>query len=128
MAVAILDSTVIVHILRKNQSALKWFATQSNLKFAISSITWLEIMAGVPNKQAQANTSTLLAQFEVCYLIKTDQKWAMQQIQRFRFSHSLGISDCLIASASYRLKLPLYTHNLKDMIPMLGTQAIKPYT
>lgn len=31
------------------------------------------------------------------------------------------------ALAGNRLQQPLYTHNLKDMSPMIGSLAIKPY-
>jgi hypothetical protein len=30
-------------------------------------------------------------------------------------------------SVAYRLRVPLYTHNLKDMTPMIGNLAVKPY-
>jgi len=51
----------------------------------------------------------------------------MQQVERFQFSHHIGKDDCLIAAVAYRLQLPLYTHNLKDMTPLLGNLAVKPY-
>jgi predicted nucleic acid-binding protein len=52
----------------------------------------------------------------------------MQQLERYRLSHGVGINDCLIASVAHRLQLPLYTHNLKDMRVLLGeTLVIKPY-
>ena len=35
--------------------------------------------------------------------------------------------DLLIAAPSQRLQLPLYTHNLKHLSPLLGTLAQKPY-
>jgi predicted nucleic acid-binding protein len=41
----------------------------------------------------------------------------MQQLERFQFTHHIGKEDCLIAAVSYRLQLPLYTHNLKDIPP-----------
>lgn len=39
----------------------------------------------------------------------------------------LGMDDCLIASVAHRLQVPLYTHNLKDMTPLIGELALKPY-
>ncbi len=69
----------------------------------------------------------LLSQFDFLYLTSADQQWAMQQIERFQFSHHIGKDDCLIASAAHRLQLPLYTHNLKDMTPLIGGLAVKPY-
>ena len=52
----------------------------------------------------------------------------MQQLERLQFSHHIGKDDCLIASVAFRLKVPLYTHNLKDMAPMLDSLAVKPYS
>src|SRR5688572_16074315 len=122
MSSAVLDTTVIIHLFRKNVAATNWFATQTGT-FSISSITWLEVMAGVANKQAQVDSLKLLSGFELCYLTQADQDWAMEQIRLFRFKHSLSMTDCLIASAAYRLQIPLYTHNLKDMTPILGKLA-----
>lgn len=61
------------------------------------------------------------------YLTFYDQQWAMEQLERLQFSHHISINDCMIASVAHRLQLPLYTHNLKDMIPVLGKFVIKPY-
>jgi predicted nucleic acid-binding protein len=35
--------------------------------------------------------------------------------------------DALIASAAYRLRVPLFTRNLKHFQPMLGPLVQKPY-
>ncbi|NJL58085.1 type II toxin-antitoxin system VapC family toxin [bacterium] len=51
----------------------------------------------------------------------------MTQIESFQFSHHVGMNDCLIASVAYRLGLPLYTYNLKDMTTLIGSLAIQPY-
>ena len=125
MTVAIVDTTVIVHLWRRYQPAIAWFSTRQ--VYSITTITWMEAMAGGPNKRIQAKTRKLLIGFELVYLTQTDQDWAIQQIERLRFSHSIGINDAMIASVAYRLQLPLYTHNLKDMVPLIDKLAIKPY-
>jgi predicted nucleic acid-binding protein len=122
---AILDSTVILHLYRKYPPAINWFNNQQ--RFGVTSIVWLEVMEGASNKANQAQCKWLLSQFEMLYLTFTDQQWAMQQLERFQFSHHIGKDDCSIAAVAYRLQLPLYTHNLKDMMPMIGNLAIKPY-
>lgn len=125
MTVAIVDSTLIVHLYRKYKPATAWFNT--NQVFSITSVTWMEVMVGVPNKRAQVETLKLLNGFELLHLATTDQDWAMQQIERLRFSHSIGMNHAMIASAAYRLQVPLYTHNLKDLTSLVGALAIKPY-
>lgn len=123
---AILDTTVIIHLFRKYQLAVNWLNTQQT--YGVTSITWLEIMEGSSSKVNQARCKVLLNQFQNLYLSSIDQQWAMQQLEHFQFSHHIGKADCLIASMAYRLQVPLYTHNLKDMSPMLGNLAVKPYS
>jgi predicted nucleic acid-binding protein len=52
----------------------------------------------------------------------------MEQLEQLQFTHHVGKEDCLIASVAFRLQLPLYTHNVKDMAPMLGSLVIQPYS
>ena len=125
MSLAILDTTVVLHIFRKYPPAIAWFRTSQT--YAVVSTTWMEVMVGVSSKRAMQDTLNLLGNFQLLYLSDDDQKWAQQQIQQLRFSHHVTTNDCLIASVAYRLQIPLYTHNLKDMNPMIGNLAIKPY-
>ncbi len=81
------------------------------------------------SKTNQSHAKSILDKFEVLYITSADQRWAMQQLERFQFSHHIGMNDCLIAYVGHRLQIPLYTHNLKDMQPLLGNQlAVKPYS
>lgn len=122
---AVLDTTVVLHLFRKYQPALNWFSNQQ--RYGVTSITWLEIMEGVNNKINQARCKELLNHFDLLYPTTVDQQWAMRQLERFQFSHHIGKEDCLIASVAYRLQLPLYTHNVKDMMPLIGNLTTKPY-
>ncbi len=122
---AILDTTVVLHLFRKYQPAINWLNSQQH--YGVTSITWMEVMEGASNKANQAQCKAILSQFDTLYLTFADQQWAMQQLELFQFSHHIGKDDCLIASLAYRLQVPLYTHNLKDMSPMIGNLAVKPY-
>lgn len=51
----------------------------------------------------------------------------MRQIMKFGISHNVGVIDCLIAAPAHRLKLPLYTTNLKHFTPILGALAVRLY-
>ena len=126
MTVGIVDTTVIVHYFRKNSAAQSWVDTQS-ARLSVVSMTWLEVMHGAGSKANEAASKTILNRFELVYLSQADQDWAMEQVERYHLSHGISINDSLIASVAYRLQVPLYTHNLKDMVPLLGRLAIKPY-
>lgn len=68
-----------------------------------------------------------MKRFDMIDLTSGDQEWAMQQQMVYELSHGVGMMDCLIASVSYRLQIPLYTHNLKHFTPLIGDLAQKPY-
>jgi len=88
----------------------------------------LETIYGAPGKSGQTACKAWLDQFEVAHLAPSDQEWAMEQMLRYRLSKGVEINDCLIASVCYRLQLPLYTHNTKDMVKLLpASLVIKPY-
>jgi len=124
--VAVIDTTVLIHLLRNNLLATQWLATQPTL--AMTPISWMEVIYGAPGRNGQARSLTLLHQFDLIYLTPTDQAWAMQNLLTYRLSHGLSITDCLIASVCHRFQIPLYTHNVKDMLPLLGpTLVIQPY-
>lgn len=122
---AIVDTTVIIHFLRRYQPALEWFNDEQ--VYGVTLTSWMEVMEGATSKANQAQAKAVLSQFELTFLTPSDQQWAMVQIERFQFSHHISKEDCQIASIAYRLQLPLYTHNLKDMTPLLGSLAVKPY-
>lgn len=123
--IELLDSTVIVHLLRNYNPALNWFdATKT---FGIASITWMEIVIGTTSKQNMQKTLEFLDGFDMYYAIQDDQLWVQEKLKQFHFSHHIGMNDCLIAAIAYRLQATLYTHNLKHMTPLIGKLAIKPY-
>jgi predicted nucleic acid-binding protein len=126
MSVGIVDTTVILHYFRHNAAARAWVDSQS-VQLSVTTITWMEVMEGVSSKAHQKDSHSILGKFELLYLTAVDQQWAMEQLELFQFSHHIGMNDCLIAAVAHRLGLPLYTHNLKDMIPLIGPLAVKPY-
>jgi predicted nucleic acid-binding protein len=126
MTVAFVDSTVLVDLLRFYEPAVVWISQQPRLD--VTSIAAMELLFGAQNKAAQRESIALLNDFDTTYLEQADLKWAYQQQLEYRLSHAVGVTDCLIASVSFRLQLPLYTHNLKHMQPLLGTTlAVRPY-
>jgi predicted nucleic acid-binding protein len=88
----------------------------------------MEVIGGGPNKAKRLQAAHLLQRFEMIYLNQIDLDWAMQQQMTYELRYGVGMMDCLIASVSYRLQLPLYTHNLKHFAPILNNPAQKPYS
>ncbi len=126
MTVGIVDTNILIELYRDLPAAKVWLTGQSDL--AITSITWLEFLEGARGKAGQARCLAIIAPFDLLFMTKTDQQWAMRQILKYRLSHGVSLKDCLIASISHRLKVPLYTRNVKDFLPILGSElVIDPY-
>lgn len=127
MITGIVDSTVIIHLYRRNQEAIRWLNNQQN-SIGVTSITWLEIMRGAHSKQKQVTSLGLLSLFKTIFLTENDQLWAMEQMRQYRLSLGIEMNDCLIASIIHRLQIPIYTHNTKDMHKLLPAElVIEPY-
>ena len=121
----LLDTVVLVDILRAFPAATAWLSGQDQL--GVSPIVWLEIIEGAKNAGDQARAVKLLQLFERIEILPIDFDWAIQQALRFRLSHNVDMMDCLLAASAKRLGLPLFTHNLKHFQPMIGNLAQKPY-
>lgn len=125
MVDALIDTSVLVDILRNHAPARDWLKQQVNL--SVSEIVWIELLQGARDKAAQQRALKLLRNFERIVPTPEDTNWAIEQLLRYNLSHNVGGIDCLIASVSYRLQAPLYTTNLKHFIPLLDALAQKPY-
>ncbi len=87
----------------------------------------MEVVGGGSNKAKRLQAAKLLQQFDMIYLTQADFDWAMAQHMTYELRYGVGMMDCLIASVSHRLNIPLYTHNLKHFVPILDKLAQKPY-
>lgn len=119
MVDGLLDTSVLVDVLRMHEPALQWLGQQASL--GVSSIVWIELLQGARDRVAQRRALALLQKFDRIDLISVDIDWAIQQLTQFNLSYNVGGLDCLIASASYRLQLPLYSTNFKHFTPLLDT-------
>ncbi len=86
MSVGLVDTTVILHYFRRNAAARAWVDSQP-VRLSVTSITWLEVMEGASSKANQVESKSVLGKFELIYLTTTDQRWAMDQLEQFQFSH-----------------------------------------
>ncbi len=125
MVAGLLDTTVVVDLLRLYTPAHNWLAQQGQL--GVSAIVWLEVIQGIQNKATQLKAVKQLNLFEQIDPTPADFEWAIRQALRFKLSHNSSAMDCLMAATSYRLQIPLYTPNLKHFTPLIGALAQRPY-
>jgi len=124
---AILDTSILVDLLRGFQPAKDWFLGLGALRVAITPVVWMEIVQGATNKVKRAEAIRLLRQFRIEHSTEDDNRWAMRQLAQLHLSHGIHLQDTMIASIAARLAVPLYTTNLKHFQPFPGVDERKPY-
>ncbi len=125
MVTALVDTSVIVDLLRGYPAAQAWYQAQQDL--GVSRAVWLEILEGVQNRKAQADALKLLRRFQIEEIVTADVVWATERLGQLGLSHSVDAFDCMIAGVNQRLQLPLYTRNLKHFVPLIGSLSMRPY-
>lgn len=87
MVDALIDTSVLVDILRGYPPARIWLAQQSNP--GISSMVWIELLQGARDKVAQQRALKLLHNFNRVALTDVDMIWSIEQLLRYNLSHSV---------------------------------------
>jgi predicted nucleic acid-binding protein len=124
---AILDTSVLIDLLRAFPPATAWFSGLGRHSLAITPVVWMETVQGAVNREKRAQAIRFLGQFRVEHPTADDNRWAMRQTARFHLSHGIQLQDAMIASVVARLAVPLYTANLKHFLPLPSVDAKKPY-
>lgn len=124
---SILDTSVLVDLLRGFRPARAWFEALGRTRVAITPVVWMETVQGATEKVKRAQTIRFLRQFHIEHPMEDDNRWAMKQLARFHLSHGIQLQDAMVASVAARLGIPLYTTNLKHFQPLPAVDARTPY-
>ncbi|MCU0475592.1 MAG: PIN domain-containing protein [Anaerolineae bacterium] len=123
---ALLDTSVIVDMLRGYSPAIAWIERQTGL-FGVSRFVVLEILEGVQSREHQQRAIRFLGQFIIQEPASEDFNWATQAMVNHRLNFQIDVLDCLIAAGHHRLNIPLLTRNLKHFRPLIGALAQSPH-
>ena len=122
----LVDSSIVIDILRTHSPAIQWLQTQTQIGGLTRFVT-LEILEGCANKREQQSAIRVLNRFTIEPVTNTDIEWAITAFLQHYLKSNTDPFDCLIASTVHRLQIPLYTRNLKHFTPLLGQLAQSPY-
>ena len=95
----------------------KTLSPQERKELAKRLIDTLE--TGEPTTLAKtgAEIVAMLENMNPIEFVDADIEDPVEWVKAQRGKRAIGMGDCLIAAVAYRLQMPLYTHNLKDMTP-----------
>lgn len=123
----IVDTSVLVDLLRGFPPARDWLTSLGRQRAAITPVVWMETIQGATNKVKRAQAIKFLRRFRIEHATDDDDRWAMRQLASFCLSHGIELQDAMIASVAARLSVPLYTTNLKHFQPLPALDARHPY-
>jgi len=109
----LLDTDVLIWYLRGNQNA--YDLIHSIGEFAISSVTYMELVQGMRNKDELRNLKKALKQWRVktIYMDNEISALALFYVEEYFLSHSMQLADALIGATCATHGMTLYTANDK---------------
>ena len=124
----LIDTDILIWYLRGNPRAYKLI--HSIDRFAISAVTYMELVQGMRNKQELRNLKMTLQQWgvKVLYLNEEISARALFYVEEHFLSHSMQLADALIGSTCVHYGIVLYTANDKHyrIIKDLEIQIFRP--
>jgi predicted nucleic acid-binding protein len=122
----LIDTSILVDVLRGNKSARAWIDALPEDTCAISVITSAELLAGCRNRTEQRAVERELELYATIWVSEEISQTALEFYRRFHLSHNVGFLDCLIAATARTTGLSLETLNLKHF-PFPDLKAERPY-
>jgi predicted nucleic acid-binding protein len=120
LSLTVIDTTVIIDILRGHQPAIDW-ATSVDRRLVASEVTRIEVMRGLRSHERGA-AERAFAAFRWLDVTESIARRAGDLGRRWRRSHrSIGLADLVIASTAIDLDAELATSNVRHypMFPQL---------
>ena len=109
----VLDTNVLIEILKNNQQTIKQVESLSPPLF-VSVISAMELIYGALNKNEQKKLQQFLSLFTIIELNEKISKQAFSLITQYAKSHTLDIPDALIAASCLESNKILFSYNRKD--------------
>lgn len=109
----IFDTDILIWFLRGNENAKQ--AVFDHPGFAISAVTYMELVQGMKNKRELQVLKKLISSLEIPILPITPPitNEAIRLVEQFYLSNSLELADALIAATCREYGNTLYTANDK---------------
>lgn len=123
----LLDTDVMVDILRGYPPALTWFATLTDNAVALPGLVAMELLGGCRDQNEQRSLQRQLARFSLHWPTAADCQRAYEDFAAFRLSHNLDVLDALIAHTAVGLGETLATFNVKHYGVITGLRTAQPY-
>src|SRR5205085_1754825 len=113
MNMRLLDTDIMVDVLRGYPPAIAWLSSLTGDAPALPGLVVLELMEGCRNKMEMVRLLRRIEPFHVFWPTDSDCTRALHEFARSRLSHQISIMDVLIAQCAIGLNATLCTFNIK---------------
>jgi predicted nucleic acid-binding protein len=124
----LLDTDVFIWYLKGNQKAYDLIHSIGD--FCISSVTYMELIQGMRNKEELKKLQKVLKQWNVKTIFINEEisAKALFYVQEYFLSHSMQLADSLIASTCTQYGMTLITANDKHykVVKELDIEIFRP--
>ena len=128
MSMILIDTSIMVDLLRGKKEAKDWIDGIKVGNRAISFITVGELICGCRNKSELKKVEREIEGYTLIYLDDKDCRYAIDSYKQHRLSHGVGFLDCLIAATACCRGIKLATLNERHYKPFAGITLIRPYS
>lgn len=123
----LLDTDVMIDLLRKYPPAIAWLNSLGEEKIAIPGFVVMELIQGCRNKKEQEMLEKDLGTYNIAWPSAETCNQAVSVFASLHLSHGLGILDALIGQVAVALDLSLYTFNQKHYATVPNLKTVQPY-
>ena len=123
----ILDSNVMIDLLRQHRPAVAWLDSLGEEEIILPGFVVMELLQGCRNKAEQSQVEQVLTGFETVWPLPETCEAALEVFADNHLSHGVGLLDALIGQTAVTLNLPLHTFNRKHYAAIPGLVIVAPY-
>ena len=124
---ALVDTDVLIDILRGTAAAQSWLASTPTTTFAIPGVVAMELVMGCRNQVELRRVQQLLTTFSIAWPEAAEFAQAYDLLATHRLTTGLSIPDCLIAAMAVTRATTLYTFNQRHFRVIPGLDVQEPY-
>lgn len=122
----LLDTDVLIDVLRGHEPAVRWFAGLEDLP-RVPGIVIMELIQDAGDKYRVEKAMRLVEPLRTVWPGPADCELALATFRTFHLSHGLGLLDALIAACAIGRSATLLTFNAKHYRVVPGVSLQQPY-
>lgn len=124
----LLDSDVMIDLLRHYQPAVAWFNNLGDEEeIILPGYVMMELIQGCRNKKELGTLQRELTGYGLAWPLPEDCNIALGIFTQYRLSHNAGLLDVLIGQTAVALDASLYTFNQRHYQFVPGLRTVQPY-